>query len=158
MNNPPAFAERQWLLRHWWPLLLTPMLLVPLLAWLAPKHGSQPPSWAIITAIGLVLALVTAPVLDVRLDATGAYYRLLPLQWRWRHITWPEVARAYLRRYDPLSEYGGWGIKGTAQNRAYNIANEDGLQLELRDGRRVLLGTQRPAELAQVLATLPLQP
>jgi hypothetical protein len=73
-------------------------------------------------------------------------------------VAWPEVARAYLRRYDPLGEYGGWGIKGTSQNRAYNIANEEGLQLELHNGRRLLLGTQRPTELAQALATLQLQP
>lgn len=157
MHTPPVFAERQWLLRHWWPLLLLPMLVVPLVLWLAPKHGSQPPAW-IFALIVLTLCLVAGLALDVRLDAAGAHYRLLPLQWRWRHIAWPDVARAYLRCYDPLSEYGGWGIKGTAQNRAYNVANDEGLQLELRDGRRVLLGTQRPAELARVLAMLSLQP
>jgi hypothetical protein len=156
MNNSLVFAERQWLLRHWWPLLLLPTLLVPLVLWLAPKHGTPPPWWVFPLA-GLALGLVAGLVLEVRLDAAGAHYRLLPLQWRWRHVAWPEVARAYLRRYDPLSEYGGWGIKGTAQNRAYNIANDEGLQLELRDGRRVLLGTQRPAELARALATLPLE-
>jgi len=157
MVTSPVFAERQWLVRHWWPLLLLPALLVPLVMWLAPKHGT-PPGWWVFALFGLVMALVAGLVLDVRLDATGAYYRLLPLQWRWQHVAWPEVARAYLRRYDPLSEYGGWGIKGTARNRAYNIANDEGLQLELRDGRRVLLGTQRPTELAQALAQLPLQP
>ena len=157
MNNPPAFTERQWLLRHWWPILLLPMLVVPLILWLAPKHGSQPPIW-VFALIGLAMGLVAGLALEVRLDASGAHYRLLPLQWRWQHVAWPEVARAYLRRYDPLGEYGGWGIKGTTRNRAYNIANDEGLQLELHDGRRLLLGTQRPAELARVLALLPLQP
>jgi hypothetical protein len=157
MATSPVFAERQWLVRHWWPLLLLPSVLVPLVAWLAPRHGT-PPGWWVFALSGLVMGLVVGLALDVRLDATGAHYRLLPLQWHWQHVAWPEVARAYLRRYDPLGEYGGWGIKGSAQNRAYNIANDEGLQLELRDGRRVLLGTQRPAELAQVLAQLPLQP
>jgi hypothetical protein len=157
MDTPAIFVERQWLVRYWWPLLLIPMLLVSLVVWLAPKHGT-PPGWWVFALLGLVMALVAGLVLDVRLDATGAYYRLLPLQWHWQHVAWPEVSRAYLRRYDPLSEYGGWGIKGTARNRAYNIANDEGLQLELRDGRRVLLGTQRPTELAQVLAQLSLQP
>jgi len=157
MLDIPLFAERQWLLRHWWPLLLLPTLLIPLLLWLVPAHGTPPPWW-IFALAGLALCLVAGLVLDVRLDTAGAHYRLRPLQWRWRHIAWAEVAHAYLRRYDPLGEYGGWGIKGTTQNRAYNIANDEGLQLELRDGRRVLLGTQRPAELIQALATLPLQP
>ncbi|HET9504986.1 MAG TPA: hypothetical protein VFO93_15695 [Hymenobacter sp.] len=152
-NPPPVFTERQWLLRYWWPLLLVPALLGPLIAWLAPRHGSPPPYWVFIL-FGLVIALVAGLVLEVRLDAAGAHYRLLPLQWRWQHVAWPEVARAYLRRYDPLGEYGGWGIKGSSQNRAYNIANDEGLQIELRNGRRVLLGTQRPTELRQVLAAL----
>jgi hypothetical protein len=153
MTTAPVFSERQWLLRHWWPILLLPTLLVPLVFWLAPKHDTPPP-WGVFALAGLALGLVAGIALDVRLDTAGAHYRLLPLQWRWRHIAWPEVARAYLRRYDPLGEYGGWGIKGTSQNRAYNIANDEGLQLELHDGRRVLLGSQRPAELAQALATL----
>ncbi len=152
MDNPPVFAERQWLLRHWWPLLL-PTLLGPLAVWLAPRHGNPPPYW-VYALIGLVLALVASLALEVRLDAAGAHYRLLPLQWRWRRVAWPAVARAYLRRYDPLGEYSGWGIKGSARNRAYNMANDDGWQLELRDGRRLLLGTQRPEELRQALAQL----
>ena len=153
MNNPPVFAERQWLLRHWWPLLLLPMLVVPLVLWLAPKHGSQPPGW-VFAFIGLTMGLVATLVLEVRLDASGAHYRLRPLQWRWRHIAWSEVARAYLRRYDPLGEYGGWGIKGTSQNRAYNIANDEGIQLELHNGRRILLGTQQPAAAQAAVAAL----
>ena len=148
------FTERQWLLRHWWPLLLIPMLLGPLLMWLVPRQHGQPPGWAGILVVGVVLGVVAAPVLDIRLDASGAHYRLLPLQWRWQHVAWPDVARAYLRHYDPLGEYGGWGIKGTARNRAYNIANDEGLQLELRDGHRLLLGTQRPTQVRAALAAL----
>jgi hypothetical protein len=156
-NPPPVFTERQWLLRYWWPLLLVPALLGPLIVWLAPKHGGPLPYW-IFVLLGVAAALVAGLVLEVRLDAAGAHYRLRPLQWRWQRVAWPEVARAYLRRYDPLGEYGGWGIKGTSQNRAYNIANDEGLQLELRTGRRILLGTQRPAELARALTQLPLPP
>lgn len=66
--------------------------------------------------------------------------------------------RLYLRRYGSPGECGGWGIKNTAQNRAYHIAHDGALQLALYDGRRLLLGTQRPAKLAQALARLALQP
>lgn len=159
MPTPPAFAETQRLLRHWWPLLLVPLLLGPLLLsvpWAQTGHFPLRPALVVAALELLVLAL--APVLDVRLDATGACYRLRPLQWRWRHVPWAGVARAYVRHYDPLDEYGGWGLKGTAANRAYNIAGDEGLQLELPDGRRLLLGTQRPAELRAALAALPARP
>jgi hypothetical protein len=59
-----------------------------------------------------------------------------------------------VRAYDPLGEYGGWGLKGSSGNRALNIAGDQGLQLELQNGQRLLLGTQRPAEVTQALHQL----
>jgi hypothetical protein len=56
-----------------------------------------------------------------------------------------------VRTYQPLKEYGGWGLKGTSKNRAYNMSGKEGLQLELKDGRRVLIGTRKPADIEVAL-------
>jgi hypothetical protein len=152
------FRERQSFVRQWWPLLLGPAVLVPILVFLVPSHGSPLHlSWPgiigpVVVVLGITLLLTLR--LDTRLDSAGAHYRLFPLQWQWRSQAWAEVARAYVRAYDPLSEYGGWGLKGTARNRALNMSGDQGLQLELQNGRRLLLGTQRPAEVAQALSQL----
>ncbi|GAA4376011.1 hypothetical protein GCM10023186_09410 [Hymenobacter koreensis] len=109
------------------------------------------------TALFIAFLLLTLR-LEIRLDETGVHYRLAPLHRSWRHKAWAEISRVQVRSYDPLGEYGGWGLKGTSRNRALNIAGSEGLQLELRDGTRLLLGTQRPAELRQALATLNITP
>ena len=49
--------------------------------------------------------------------------------------------------YSPLAEYGGWGIKWGRSGLALNARGDRGVRLTLTDGRRVLVGSQRPEEL-----------
>lgn len=149
------FQERQVFVRRWWPLMMGPLVVVGTLLVAVPPKSGFPLTWPAAVGPVVVLACVALLLLlrlETCLDRAGAHYRLFPLQRQWRMQPWAEVARAYVRTYDPLSEYGGWGLKGTAQNRALNMAGDQGLQLELRNGQRLLLGTQRPAEIVQWLA------
>ena len=104
----------------------------------------------------------------------GIYIRLLPLFLKNRFFPWEIISRAYIRKYNPILEYGGKGIrrkfrfnifriKGFGFEYIRNIRNTDvayrfsgnmGLQLELTDGNRVLIGTRRPDELEEVLRKL----
>lgn len=62
------------------------------------------------------------------------------------------VVRAYARTYDPLGEYGGWGIRGgKGNNRAFNMQGNLGVQLVLRSGQKLLIGSDRPEELAYAI-------
>lgn len=56
--------------------------------------------------------------------------------------------------YRPVREFGGWGIRGWGANRAYSISGNQGVRLQLRDGNRVLIGTQRPQELAAAIEAM----
>jgi hypothetical protein len=59
------------------------------------------------------------------------------------------VVRAYPRTYHPIREYGGWGIRyAPDRSRAFNMRGDSGVQLVLRSGQRVLIGSQNPDELA----------
>jgi len=55
--------------------------------------------------------------------------------------------KVYLRKYSPIGEYGGWGFRYGA----YNIKGSQGLQLKFKNGKMLLIGTQRPEELQKVL-------
>jgi hypothetical protein len=62
------------------------------------------------------------------------------------------VVRAYSRTYHPIREYGGWGIRSAPnQSRAFNMRGDQGVQLVLRSGMRVLIGSQTPDALAEAL-------
>ncbi len=69
-------------------------------------------------------------------------------------IRWKEVEKAYIRQYKPLMEYGGWGIRRGLSGRAYNVKGKTGLQLQLKSGKKILIGTQKGEELKRLLDLL----
>ena len=106
----------------------------------------------IATAIFVILIMVGVLWLTLKmkliLEVTdeGIIYRFPPLIPKMRTITKEMIAEFQVRKYNPIGEYGGWGIKGTFMGRgkAYNVKGNMGLQLRLNDNKRVLFGTQRP--------------
>lgn len=151
----PVFTETQWFCRRWWWLLLgtTALTLAPLLFALDKPQGRQA---AAVAGPLLLLVLVGLWVirLRVRVDAAGIHYQFMPFLNRWRHWPWREFRQVQPHTYSPLGDYGGWGIRGLPGNLAYNVWGGAGLQLLFQSGNRLLLGTQQPAELRQVLAAL----
>lgn len=91
-----------------------------------------------------VLKLVT----EVRDD--GLYVRIFPLPFR--RISWDEIESYYVRTYRPIREYGGWGMRLGISGKAYNARGNRGVQLILRSGHRVLLGSQMPESLEAAIA------
>jgi len=66
-------------------------------------------------------------------------------------FTWAEIKEAYVRKYKPIWEYGGWGIRYRWGGRAYNTSGNMGLQLIMKSGKKILIGTQKPEELEAYL-------
>lgn len=56
-----------------------------------------------------------------------------------------------LTQYDPLADYGGWGIRYGPKGVAYTVAGNFGLIIKLSSGSKLLLGTQDPNKLRQFL-------
>ena len=87
-------------------------------------------------------------ITEVRED--GLYFRYPPLMMKFRIIK-PDIIEKYeIRKYKPIREYGGWGIKTHGHKikrnkfgTAYNVSGKLGLQLHLMDGKKILIGTQR---------------
>lgn len=159
MPTQPApsaeFTETQWFYRRWWWLMLgsAVLLAAPLVFIFDKLRGAQT-----VAVAGPLLLLVLAGLglmhLKVRVDAVGIHYQFSPLLNRWRHWPWHEFAQVFPRTYSPIGNYGGWGIRGLPGNLAYNVWGTAGLQLVFRSGNRLLLGTQHPEQLRQVLAAL----
>jgi len=104
----------------------------------------------LIFGIGLpALFLLGRLVTEVRCD--GIYIRFVPFHRSFRRIAFEDVKRCQVRTYHPLLEYGGWGIRIGLKGKAYNAYGNRGVQLELRSGRRLLIGSQRPEEFLRAI-------
>tara|TARA_B100001250_G_C19733562_1_gene759705 strand:- start:588 stop:1067 length:480 start_codon:yes stop_codon:yes gene_type:complete len=66
-------------------------------------------------------------------------------------IPFNKIKKYQIRQYRPIIEYGGWGIRYSKYGKAYNVSGKIGLQIELSNGKRLLIGTQNPDTLLQTL-------
>jgi len=94
--------------------------------------------------------------LDTKIQKDGVYYRFLPFQLSFKNISWDRISKSYVRQYKPISEYGGWGIRigFFGKGKAFNVSGNKGLQLDYDNGKKLLIGTQLPEEIKQVLQQL----
>ncbi len=119
--------------------------------------------WGLLVVSGLVQDLMGPVVvlvlliffalarLVIRVSPQGLDVEFRPLTHR--HIPLADTSSCEARVYRPIREYGGWGIRmsGWKGGRAYNVRGNRGVQLTLRSGESVLLGSQRADELASVI-------
>ncbi|MTB51211.1 hypothetical protein [Lewinella sp. W8] len=59
-----------------------------------------------------------------------------------------EIESAEVRSYSPIGEFGGWGYRIGPGGIAFNMQGNRGLQLKLKNGSKILIGTQKPEELS----------
>ncbi|NIS62676.1 MAG: hypothetical protein GTO13_18825 [Proteobacteria bacterium] len=105
------------------------------------------PLW-VLFAVGLAYLFYSMKLItEVRSD--GLYIRFFPLTHQ--RILFEEIRGCEVRTYNPIREFGGWGIRYGRGKKAYNVSGNRGVQLGLSNGKRLLIGSQRPEELAQAI-------
>jgi hypothetical protein len=103
--------------------------------------------------IGLILLFAFARLSTI-IDKNGIEYRFFPFQCQYRKISWNDIEKQEVITYKPIREYGGWGIRFGKKGKAFNVAGDKGLQLYLKNGKQILIGTQKDVDLADFLTTL----
>lgn len=118
--------------------------------------GNNPPTLTgmiIISLLVLLLPLFLFQLrLESRIDAEGVHYKYFPF-FGWRVKRWSAIETAEVRIYSPIGEFGGWGLRlgWFGKGWAMNVAGDKGIQLVLKNGKRLLIGTQRPEAAAAAL-------
>ena len=150
-----TFEEKQRFTQWWlWLILLAACCIpsIPLLMDLEAKADQWMALLAMSILLFLVVGLLLLLQLKTKIDEVGVHYRFVPFHLKQNSILWQDIKSAQVRKYEPLKEYGGWGIKGySKKNRAYNVKGNIGLQLVLKNGNKILLGTQKEEEIKQFL-------
>ena len=160
-SSNALFREVQHFRQVWLWILLIGLSLVSFYGFiqqliLGEPFGSNPAPDAALVVIMIVVGLgfpaffyVLNLTTEVRSD--GLYVRFFPLHKSFRRIAFEGLRGYELRAYSPIREYGGWGIRFGSRGMAYNVAGDRGVQLEFLNGRRLLIGSQRPEELIEAL-------
>lgn len=100
---------------------------------------------SLLFAIGM-LFLFFASKLETYITSSGLHFRLFPFM-KFKTYSFDKIKEYRIRKYRPIMEYGGWGIRIGPAGKAFNISGDIGLQLILETGKKVLIGTQEPEKL-----------
>lgn len=163
MNDNLLFFEKQRFHQWWLYLILIAIngffvyLFVQQIIFDQP-FGAQPMSNQSLLIALLVSILITFFLanfkLEIKIKNDGLYIRFFPFHFSFRHYRWDAIEKLYLRKYSPLGEYGGWGYRFGSGGKAYTISGNQGLQIELKNNKKLLIGTQKREELESVLKKL----
>ena len=157
------FKEEQKFDQWWFRLIIITsfVAVIGIFAWgiiqqmvLKKPWGDHPTSDTVLllTAVFvfIVMACATWLTFTMRLitevTEAGLRYSFPPLMNKVRTIPKEVIAEYEVRKYNPMGEYGGWGIRSGQfrKGKAYNVKGNTGLQLRLADNKKILFGTQRP--------------
>ncbi|MDY2587260.1 hypothetical protein [Winogradskyella aquimaris] len=157
------FKEEQRFNQTWIIVLMVISTIMPL-AILLHTHINNPESFSGLEfAIAIMIIILASSMIfflkmNTRIDDKGIYYKFFPFHFKYRLIKWGEISEVYVRKYDAITEYGGWGLKGGAiwkksNGKAINVSGDIGIQLTLKNGKKLLLGTQKSEEAKRILET-----
>lgn len=125
----------------------------------SPEPEKEVDGYVLILTSLIPLALIVLLFslrLVTRIREEGIYVRFKPFQWKEKLIPKEDIKSFEVRKYNALLEYGGWGYRTGLRKygRAYNVAGNMGLQLYLSNGRKLLIGTQKPKEIQKAMENL----
>ena len=149
------FKEEQRFTQWWmWLIIITscsvPLVLITIeLMQSTPESADYNSLLVNLIVISVMCLIFTTVFLVLRLKTeiteTEIRVKYPPFMRRWRIFKIDEIERYEVRRYKPIKEYGGYGVRKNMfrKNKAFNIKGNIGLQLYLKNGESVLIGTQQ---------------
>ncbi|MCE7058059.1 hypothetical protein LZF95_25480 [Algoriphagus sp. AGSA1] len=105
----------------------------------------------VVGIMAMVLILIFKIKLETRIDDYGISFRYFPFIRSWRKYDKSQIKNWEVIHYQPLIDYGGWGIKGNKTTKAYSVLGSEGLLLDVGEKKRIMIGTMRPKELRDFL-------
>lgn len=147
------FKEKQKFTQWWlWTLIIGAALI--------PAYGvyketiienNASPSFELIVILVFALAFITFFwVLELRTEINKDEIKVRFFPFITKVVKWDDIKSAQIKNYGFV---GGWGIRlSTKYGTVYNTKGDKGLTLELKNDKKLCIGTQKEKELKKVIA------
>jgi hypothetical protein len=164
LRSPSAIYREEQNFAWWLYALLAVMLVCCGLALKLRGDGHQPAAppangLRVEVPLPLLVGVLLLPVLVVGVlhMTTEVTPEVCSVSFGWvptyrRSIALGEIRRVEVVRYRAIRDHGFWGLRTTRDGeRVFTARGDRAVRLHLADGGRILIGSQRPEELAEVL-------
>ncbi|MBV9397921.1 MAG: hypothetical protein JO062_08070 [Bryobacterales bacterium] len=139
-------------------LAIPPCGMLAVLIWqviLGRPWGHNPMSNASVIGWTIFLWLVYLRLMTVRIvtDVRNSQLRVaMRGLWRAQHVPLSDISSVEIASFHAVRDYGGYGIRTIRGGKAYIGSGNRGVRVRLRQGSILVIGSQRPQELAAALS------
>ena len=124
----------------------------------------------VLITVAILLLIYLICVLKTIINKDGIFIKYFPFMGKYIFISWEDIDNVYVRKYRPILESGGWGIRVSPfsvkmlrvggfsktffSKTQYTAHGNRCLQLELKNGKQIIIGTQRPQDIDEIIKKL----
>jgi hypothetical protein len=166
------FSEEQQFRQWWLWVILVASLLVVIIPFfngiyaqeiLGKPYGDRPMSTAGLVVLGsfslvimgIVFFVFLRTSLKTKITNEGIFVAYPPLLNKWKKFVPEDIQKYEVRTYKANWEYGGHGMKSRRKyGQSYTVSGNVGLQLYFKNGKRLLIGTQRKQAITYAMEKL----
>jgi len=155
----PIYSETQHFRQLWlWAIFTVPTVVTILSLTLSiintPSNKGIMISITLICSIFLSLLayLIFIASLDTKITANGVFIKFRPFHRKWILFPFENIKEAKSHKYNPIRDYGGWGIRYSTKGKAYNVSGDMGVLIKFSDDTNLLIGSQKHLDLASVIS------
>lgn len=107
----------------------------------------------IMLPILIVLLVFLFSSLYTRIDESGIQTVFKPFGFTKKSFSWRAIETVETITYSPLKDFGGWGyrLSFSGKGTAYNVKGNQGISIQLKNGKKFLIGTQKSEQALEVI-------
>jgi len=103
----------------------------------------------------IILMLFVYARLETQITTEYVMVAFPPFFRKWKKFSPAEIEKFEIRNYNAFREYGGYGLKRKFKyGQSFTISGKTGLQLYLKNGKKVLIGTQKKQAIEYAMGKL----
>lgn len=157
MNQKPLFYEKQKFNQKWLWIII---ILANTAGFHALYQDYQKDNFAFTILVGycifiaIFILLFYFMNLETTITKEAIAIKYFPFHLKKRMYSFAEIQHLEVIKYNPIGDYGGWGVRLSRYGKAFNVKGEYGLKLYFTNRKPLLIGTQKPDELKKILEPL----
>ena len=147
------FSEKKKYNQKWLWIILFFLAIIPISLLVFGKDFKLGASGGYIGVTVMLLPIILISLAELRVEVSedSLKYQFFPFHIKVYEIRFADIDSFTELIYSPLKDYGGWGIKNSFSGIAYNVSGNKGVKIFLKNGKKVLFGTQKPHKFFEAL-------
>ena len=111
-------------------------------------------TFAVLLIWGMVFYLFEKTKLITAIYEKEIRLRFPPFFFKEKIIPLQMIKNMEVRKYNPITEFGGWGLRYGLRGKAYNVKGNMGLQIQFINSKKLLIGTQKPDQVTWAISKM----